>query len=75
MALINIKDLPQSVELDRRAMLAIVGGARADARRTDLVGAPFPNGRIVDYPPGFARDKLEEANVQRAVPRGIAGTI
>jgi hypothetical protein len=68
MALINIKDLPQSVELDRRAMLAIVGGARAGARQTDLVGATFRSGRIVDYPPGFVRDRPEEANGQRPVP-------
>ena len=54
MALINIKDLPQSDELDRKAMLAIVGGARSGARPTDLVGTTFRSGRIVDYPPGFA---------------------
>ena len=68
MARINIKDLPRSVELDRRAMLAIVGGARAGARPTALVGATVPNGRIVDYPPGFVRDSAEEANPQRSVP-------
>jgi len=68
MARINIKDLPQSVELDRRAMLAIIGGARAGARPTDLVGATAPNGRIVDYPPGFVRDRAEEAKPQRPVP-------
>jgi hypothetical protein len=56
MALIDIKDLPQSDELDRRAMLAIVGGARAGARPTTLVGTTFRGGRIVDYPPGFARN-------------------
>lgn len=68
MALINIKDLPQSVELDRRAMLAIAGGARAGARPTDLEGAALPSGRIVDYPPGFVRDRAEEANAQLPVP-------
>jgi hypothetical protein len=68
MALIDIKDLPQSVELDRRAMLAIVGGARAGARPIDLVGATFQSGRIVDYPPGFVRDRPEEENGQRLVP-------
>ena len=65
---LNIKDLPQSVELDREAMLAIVGGARAGARPTDLAGAPVRSGRIVDYPPGFVRDSAEEANAQRPVP-------
>lgn len=68
MALINIKDLPQSVELDREAMLAIVGGARAGARPTHLAGAAVQSGRIVDYPPGFVRDSAEEANAQRPVP-------
>jgi hypothetical protein len=68
MALINIKDLPQSDELDRRAMLAIVGGARAGARPTSLVGTTFRSGRVVDYPPGFIRDKSDEANGQRLTP-------
>lgn len=69
MALINIKDLPQSVELDREAMLAIVGGARAGARPAGLAGAaPFGSGRIVDYPPGFARDRAEDTTAQRPVP-------
>ena len=68
MALINIKDLPQSVELDRKAMLAIVGGARAGARQAGLVGATIRSGRIVDYPPGFVRDKSVDANGQRTVP-------
>lgn len=68
MALINIKDLPQSVELDRRAMLAVVGGARAGARPADLVESAVRSGRIVDYPPGFVRDKPAEANAQRPVP-------
>jgi hypothetical protein len=67
MALITIKDLLQSVELDRQAMLAILGGARAGARPTDLVGATFRSGRIVDYPPGFVRDRPEEANGPRPV--------
>ena len=68
MALINIKDLPQSVELDRAAMVAIVGGARARARPIDLAGAASRNSRIVDYPPGFVRDRGDEANGQRPLP-------
>jgi hypothetical protein len=62
MARIDIKDLPQSDELDRRAMLAIVGGARTGARPTDLVGTTFRSGRIVDYPPGFVRDRPKDEN-------------
>ena len=68
MALITIKDLPQSDELDARAMLSIVGGARAGVRPTDLVGALFRSGRIVDYPPGFVRDAPVQANGRRPVP-------
>jgi hypothetical protein len=63
MALINIKDLPQSDDLDREAMRSIVGGgatgarpfqsdqARVDQTRVDQTRAR--SGRIVDYPPGF----------------------
>ncbi|HSW17295.1 MAG TPA: hypothetical protein VLJ86_08725 [Ramlibacter sp.] len=57
MALIKIKDLPQSVDLDRKAMQAIVGGARGGVRPIDLTGATARAGRIVDYPPGFGRDR------------------
>ena len=57
MALIKVKDLPQSVDLDRKAMQAIVGGARAGVRPVDLPGATTRSGRIVDYPPGLGRDK------------------
>jgi hypothetical protein len=57
MALINVKDLPQSVDLDRKAMQAIVGGARTGVRPVDLSGTKTRSGRIVDYPPGFGRDR------------------
>ena len=64
MAHITIKDLPLDVELDRQAMVAIVGGSRAGgasramglqqrtAQHSTVVGS---SSRIVDYPPGFAR--------------------
>jgi hypothetical protein len=56
MAQITIKDLPQSDELDRRAKLSIVGGARAGVRPfIDPKRAALRGGRIVDYPPGFGR--------------------
>lgn len=41
MSIIVIKDLPESVELDRQAMAAITGGARFASRRTLLVPRPF----------------------------------
>ena len=62
MALIDIKDLPQSDELDRQAMLTIVGGARTGARPASPAGAASRSERIVDYPPGFGRDKVSDGN-------------
>jgi hypothetical protein len=64
MAIIAIKDLPDSVELDRQAMAAIVGGARSGARHGSLV-QPAPNPtRLVDYPRGFssARQPVPSTN-------------
>jgi hypothetical protein len=54
MALITIRDLPQSDVLDREAMQSIVGGGHILAHpvRNDLTAAR--NRRILEYPPGFA---------------------
>jgi hypothetical protein len=54
MAIISIKDLPDSVTLDREAMLAIAGGARISEsqrfpKRSMLHASP-----ISGYPTGFA---------------------
>ena len=72
MALIKVKDLQQSVDLDRKAMQAIVGGARTGVRPVDLSGATTRSGRIVDYPPGFGRDrptdKADRGSACRADP-------
>lgn len=59
MARIKVKDLPRNDELDRQAMASILGGARAGVRPNVLVGAMRPAGRIVDYPAGFGRDRLQ----------------
>ena len=64
MALITIKDLPQGIELDRTAMQAIAGGARARGRQAYVDAAALQNMRIVDYPPGFVRDA--STNLQRS---------
>ena len=53
MALITIKDLPQSDDLDREAMRSIVGGAATGARPVQIDQLKAGSGRIVDYPPGF----------------------
>jgi hypothetical protein len=55
MASIVIKDLLESVELDREAMVAIVGGARSSgSARAPLGRTIFQTNRIVRYPAGFA---------------------
>jgi hypothetical protein len=53
MTTIAIKDLPESVELDRQAMAAIVGGARNGARYGSLVLPVLNPTRLFDYPQGF----------------------
>ena len=51
MAAILIKDLPDSVELDKQAMSAIVGGARSSARPAFRTYAtPANSTRIVNFP-------------------------
>jgi hypothetical protein len=59
MARLVIKDLSASVELDRQAMTAIVGGARVGTRFFSAVGETQPAAsrtiaRVVDFPPGFS---------------------
>src|SRR5690242_6331409 len=49
MAVIKIRDLADSVELDRQAMTTIAGGARDAARPLFRIRASNP-GRVVDYP-------------------------
>jgi len=57
MAIIVIKDLSDSTDLDRQAMLAISGGARSGGRPWQA-GAGLPQEkRIVDYPPGMSRTR------------------
>jgi hypothetical protein len=69
MATIAIKDLPDSVELDRQAMAAIVGGARSGARYGSLLQAASSPARLVDYPQGFpsARQPVPAANTKSGV--------
>lgn len=55
MSKITIKDLADSIELDREAMSTITGGARTRGRQSSFDPAIFRNARIVDYPPGVAR--------------------
>ena len=50
MAIILIKDLPQNIELDRQAMVAITGGARMSIRQTHVGRTMFRSARIINYP-------------------------
>jgi len=53
MTIIVIKDLAESVDLDRQAMIAITGGARTRGRQTFVGGTIFRSNRIVGNPSGF----------------------
>ena len=56
MAILTIKDLPESIELDQAAMTSIVGGSRMGGQSTFVSMTPssMPRpSRVFDYPPGF----------------------
>lgn len=54
MATIVIKDLTDSVDLDRKAMKEIIGGARTRGRQSFPARTILRADRIVNYPRGFA---------------------
>ena len=54
MAIIVIKDLPESTELDRQAMLAIAGGSRLRAGSAGLVRQGARPIRLFDLVRGSA---------------------
>jgi hypothetical protein len=60
MASIVIKDLLENVELDRKAMVAVVGGARRSGGRSPVGVNLFRTNRIVSYPTGFVGRSLPE---------------
>jgi hypothetical protein len=53
MATIVIKDLTESIDLDRQAMASVIGGARTRGRFIPRRVAASTT-RIVNYPRGFA---------------------
>jgi hypothetical protein len=65
MALITIKDLPRSEELDCRAMRSIVGGGRTGVPIVPIDQALAVSGSLVDYPPGFSRQGASPAKSER----------
>lgn len=66
MTIIVIKDLAESVELDRQAMVAITGGARSRGRQPFIESTLFRSARIVNYPTGFTSKPLVTTNGQSA---------
>ncbi len=68
MAIIVIKDLPDSVELDREAMAAITGGARVRAGHAWPLRKPGEGLRVIRYPEGFPGQPL--AGTQARPARG-----
>ena len=63
MSTITIKDLPDSMDLDRQAMSSITGGARLRGRQPLSGGTPARSDRIIDYPAGLPRSPLGKGQV------------
>ncbi|WP_194726827.1 hypothetical protein [Noviherbaspirillum malthae] len=53
MSSIKIKDLPDSVELDREAMRTITGGARRAGRQASPHRSLVRGSGLINYPGGF----------------------
>ncbi|MFC3109305.1 hypothetical protein ACFQAT_12350 [Undibacterium arcticum] len=66
MTIIVIKDLPESVDLDRQAMVAITGGARTRGRQPFIGSTIFRSARIVNYPTGFTSKPVVNTSGQSA---------
>ena len=58
MAVIVIKDLPDSVDLDKEAMVAITGGARIRAGHAWTPRKAGGGMRVISYPGGFPGQPL-----------------
>ncbi len=58
MSSIIIKDLAESMDLDRKAMLAVIGGARRGGYPSPLASTALQSTRLVDYPAGFGHAHL-----------------
>jgi hypothetical protein len=64
MVTIVINDLPESTELDRKAMLAITGGARFRAGANVSGGAAIARMRLFELSPSHHRDELPSSATQ-----------
>jgi hypothetical protein len=65
MALITIKDLAQSDDLDREAMRSFVGGGLSGPRPIQIDQVKAGSARIVDYPPGLSSRGPRPAGLKR----------
>ena len=65
MAVITIKDLPQSDDLDREAMRSVAGGGLKGPPPLHIDQAAGGSGPIVEYPPGFSRQGPVPAGRER----------
>jgi hypothetical protein len=71
MSKLVIKDLPESAQLDRAAMTAIVGGARTSGRFLGVTAQAIPEQtRVVDYPAGFPTAARQPVN-ERIPPQSL----
>lgn len=65
MSAIKIKDLSDSIDLDRKAMVSIIGGARRSGYSVAFQPQPSSEFRLVNYPSGFAPTQLTFTKPQR----------
>jgi len=68
MALITIKDLAQSDDLDREAMRSVVGGGLTGPQPLQIDQVKAGSARIVDWPPGFCSQGRGPLSARR--PKG-----
>lgn len=67
MTTIVIKDLPENVELDREAMIAITGGARTGGRPPFVRSTLLRSTSIANYPTGSTIKRPADIYVQSVI--------
>lgn len=66
MSTIAIKDLTESTDLDRKAMLAIAGGARRGGHAVFIENRSPAEFRLVHYPAGFGHLSLHSGKPRKS---------
>lgn len=67
MTIIVIKDLPENVELDQQAMIAITGGARTGGRPVFVRSTVLRSTSIANYPTGSTLKRPADTYVQSVI--------